>query len=78
MMVLASAPSVKKAAVLIDAGIHAREWITNTTALYVIHYLTQRQDLLGYFDYYIIPSINPDGYEYSHTRVSWYVRFLQK
>ena len=60
-------------AVLIDAGIHAREWIAPAMALYVINQLvennTQNSDLTTGLDWYILPVLNPDGYEYSHTSV---------
>ncbi|XP_034950230.1 carboxypeptidase B-like [Chelonus insularis] len=59
-----------KPIILIDAGIHAREWISPTTALYAIHQLLYNQSnayLYQNVDWYIIPSINPDGYEYTHT-----------
>ncbi|XP_058793717.1 carboxypeptidase B-like [Phymastichus coffea] len=58
-----------KPVVVIDAGIHAREWIAPTTALYAIDQLvknTANHYLFQDVDIYIIPSINPDGYEYSH------------
>ena len=59
-----------KPAVLIDAGIHAREWIAPTTALYAISKLVNEKNLYEKIDWYILPLINPDGYEYSHTEVS--------
>lgn len=61
-----------KPAILIDAGIHAREWIAPAMALNIIHKLTFNPendpeviDLLTKFDWFIVPSVNPDGYEYS-------------
>ncbi|XP_058459776.1 carboxypeptidase B1-like [Malaya genurostris] len=55
--------------ILIDAGIHAREWITISVALYVVHQLVERDAinsrLLRNFDWIILPLLNPDGYEYS-------------
>ena len=30
----------------------------------------ETQSLMKSFDWYILPSANPDGYEYSHTTVS--------
>ncbi|XP_043286251.1 carboxypeptidase B [Venturia canescens] len=59
-----------KPAILIDAGIHAREWIAPTTALYAIHQLVLNKTnsaLYEDIDWFIIPSLNPDGYEYCHT-----------
>lgn len=62
----------KKNSIFIDAGIHAREWIAPATALYVIHQLVENfnenQDILNHFDFIILPVLNPDGYEYSHTK----------
>ena len=60
-----------KEAVFIDAGCHAREWITISAALIciqrLVEYSHQYEDLLSRFDFYILPVVNPDGYEYSHT-----------
>jgi len=58
--------------VYIDAGIHAREWIAPTTALYTIHsllqlWVTNSPDVRTNVTYLIMPLLNPDGYEYSRT-----------
>lgn len=61
-----------KPVVLIDAGIHAREWLAHATALYAIHQLVVNKTnsgMLEHVDWHIIPSLNPDGYEFSHTVV---------
>nr|CAD7457953.1 unnamed protein product [Timema tahoe] len=59
--------------VLLDAGSHAREWIGPATALYIISRLLGEDcgatGLSKYLDWHIIPLFNPDGYEYTHTRV---------
>ncbi|TRY63124.1 hypothetical protein TCAL_04005 [Tigriopus californicus] len=61
-------------AVWIDAGIHAREWISPITALFLIDRIAeefrkepyqQDQRIVG-VDWYFMPISNPDGYEYSH------------
>ncbi|CAH1402678.1 unnamed protein product [Nezara viridula] len=58
-------------AVFIDAGIHAREWISPAAVLYVTQKLTEKRDKLPKelldLDFYIVPVLNPDGYEYTHT-----------
>ncbi|VDO00654.1 unnamed protein product [Rodentolepis nana] len=54
----------------IDAGIHAREWISSATAFYTIDKLLSKdgKHLLGMYQFYIAPNVNPDGYVYSYTR----------
>lgn len=63
-----------KSIILIDGGIHAREWCTVSTALYCVEQLTEHYDvnkhLLERFDFFIIPIVNVDGYEYSRMNVS--------
>ncbi|XP_028045069.1 carboxypeptidase B-like [Monomorium pharaonis] len=54
-------------AIWIDGGIHAREWISPAAVTYIIDYLVENSDQLE-VDYYILPVVNPDGYE--HTFVS--------
>ncbi|KAH8381027.1 carboxypeptidase B [Drosophila serrata] len=60
-----------KNVIFLDAGIHAREWIAHAGALYVIHQLVENfaanSDLLRDYDWVILPVVNPDGYEYTHT-----------
>lgn len=63
--------------VWIDCGIHAREWVTPATCVWIINKLVTdynsgdalARELLGYFEFHILPLVNPDGYEYSHTTV---------
>merc|ERR1712183_857860 len=53
-----------------EAGIHAREWISPATATYIMRELAENKnnaDLIDFFDFYILPVANPDGYEYSFT-----------
>ncbi|XP_023248305.1 carboxypeptidase B-like [Copidosoma floridanum] len=51
-------------AIWIDGGIHAREWISPAAVTYVIDYLVEHSEQLE-VDYYILPVVNPDGYEYT-------------
>ncbi|XP_065348590.1 carboxypeptidase B-like [Cloeon dipterum] len=56
--------------IVIDGGIHAREWISPAAVTYVIRELVENRTLYAFapkLDYYIIPVANPDGYEYTHT-----------
>ncbi|XP_011494644.1 PREDICTED: carboxypeptidase B-like [Ceratosolen solmsi marchali] len=51
-------------ALWIDGGIHAREWISPAVVTYLIDYLVEHSEQLE-ADYYILPVVNPDGYEYT-------------
>uniref|UniRef100_A0A0N4Z0C3 ShKT domain-containing protein n=1 Tax=Parastrongyloides trichosuri TaxID=131310 RepID=A0A0N4Z0C3_PARTI len=69
----------------IDGGIHAREWAAPHTALYFIHQLTSRygndKNITNYVDklaWIIIPSLNPDGYEFSRSIFSPTIRLWRK
>lgn len=71
-MLTISTGGTGKPAILVDAGIHAREWIAPATALYIIQELVENPDnraLIENVDWFIVPVLNPDGYEYSHTNV---------
>lgn len=67
--------SPSKKVIWIEGGIHAREWISPATVTYFAQQLINNyndndattKDLLNYFDFYIVPSLNVDGYEYTHT-----------
>lgn len=65
-----------KNTILVDAGIHAREWIAPATALYIIHELvenyTNNKKMLNNLNWIVLPVLNPDGYEYTHTEVCYY------
>lgn len=60
-----------KKVILVDAGIHAREWIAPAAALYLIQELVENfsanSHLLKDYDWVVVPVVNPDGYEYTHT-----------
>uniref|UniRef100_A0A0A9YSJ1 Carboxypeptidase B n=2 Tax=Lygus hesperus TaxID=30085 RepID=A0A0A9YSJ1_LYGHE len=57
--------------ILVDAGIHAREWIAPAVALYMINQLVENnhlyKNLTENLEWHIIPLLNPDGYAYSMT-----------
>ena len=56
-----------KPAVWIDGGIHAREWVSPATVLYLVHQLVENSGasdnrlILDQLDIYVLPSANPDG-----------------
>lgn len=73
-------PTSNKKKVFMECNIHAREWITPSTCRYFIHMLKSAkngvdltpssfsmQELLDILDHnwYIIVSMNPDGYQYT-------------
>lgn len=68
-----------KNTILVDAGIHAREWISPATALYIIHELVENyaknKNVLNNLNWVIVPVVNPDGYEYTHTTV-WFIYLI--
>ncbi|XP_008202378.1 zinc carboxypeptidase [Nasonia vitripennis] len=61
-----------KSGVFIEAGIHAREWLSHSTATFLINELLTSNDqdvrqLAQSFDWYIFPCFNPDGYVFTHS-----------
>ncbi|KAL0122841.1 hypothetical protein PUN28_007490 [Cardiocondyla obscurior] len=59
--------------IFIEGGIHAREWISPATVMYILHQLltsnnSEVRALAESHDWYIFPSFNPDGYVYTHTK----------
>uniref|UniRef100_A0A182QVS3 Peptidase M14 domain-containing protein n=1 Tax=Anopheles farauti TaxID=69004 RepID=A0A182QVS3_9DIPT len=62
-------PLANRWCILIDAGIHAREWITVSVALFVVQQLLEKDEISAKsfrnFEWIILPLLNPDGYEYS-------------
>ncbi|XP_055585997.1 carboxypeptidase B-like [Uranotaenia lowii] len=59
------------AAVWIDGGIHAREWISPATVTYIVHNMVEEWDdqpeYIKAIDWYVLPVHNPDGYEFTQT-----------
>lgn len=69
--------TANKTIIYLDGGTHAREWAAITTTLFILDNLIddfKRGDalvtnLLKQFDFLIVPVVNPDGYEWSYTKV---------
>ncbi|GMT13713.1 hypothetical protein PFISCL1PPCAC_5010, partial [Pristionchus fissidentatus] len=69
-----STSSAYKPAIVIDAGVHAREWVAPAAAMYIIKKMvksyghdTRLTRAMHDFDWFIVPQVNPDGYEYSRN-----------
>jgi len=67
-------PGTNKNGFWIDSGIHAREWASISTSVYLINELVTKystnstyQKLVDSIDFYVMPMMNPDGYEYTFT-----------
>ncbi|XP_076071866.1 carboxypeptidase B-like [Mytilus galloprovincialis] len=59
-----------RSTILVDGGIHAREWISPAVVLNFINFLktnTAAVNLVDEFQWFVIPVLNPDGYVYTHT-----------
>ncbi|KAK8744881.1 hypothetical protein OTU49_000663 [Cherax quadricarinatus] len=61
--ILPSQPSDK--AVWLEAGLHAREWISPAVALHLIHHMITNTSATSSVDVFIVPMANPDGYVYT-------------
>ncbi len=69
----------EKPAMLFTGSIHAREWIGHELALKFIEYVAQNstvdpelQRSLEHASMYVVPCLNPDGYEYSRKHFSFW------
>ncbi|KAG5343652.1 CBPA1 carboxypeptidase, partial [Acromyrmex heyeri] len=57
--------------IFLEGGIHAREWISPATVMYILHQLltsnnSDIRNLADSHEWYIFPLFNPDGYVYTH------------
>ena len=66
----------KKGLFFFNCGIHAREWISPATCMYMIrqilatrHSNSDVKFMLENYEWVILPVLNVDGYEHTHTNV---------
>lgn len=60
-----------KPKIWMDANMHAREWIASMSTLYAINEMlvnAEKYPEMYAADWMIMPMVNPDGYEQSHTQ----------
>ncbi|XP_040327898.1 carboxypeptidase A2 isoform X1 [Herpailurus yagouaroundi] len=75
MTVLKFSTGGDKPAIWLDAGIHAREWVTQATALWTANKIASGYgndvsitSILDMMDIFLLPVTNPDGYVFSQTK----------
>lgn len=63
-----------KSVIFLNCGLHAREWISISTCVYVARELitgyntnSSVKDLVDKHEWIIVPVVNVDGYDYTHT-----------
>ncbi|KAF9794650.1 hypothetical protein SFRURICE_016451 [Spodoptera frugiperda] len=67
--------SKMRSKVIVEGGIHAREWIAPAFVTYLINQIIhapnsnnpELKEIALTYEWYFVPVLNPDGYEYSHT-----------
>lgn len=74
IFVLKISTGIKNTAVFLMGGEEGKDWLTPAVLLNFVSYiLEQKQNvdlLIKHYDLYILPMMNPDGYEYSTTKVN--------
>ncbi|XP_055341529.1 carboxypeptidase B-like [Paramacrobiotus metropolitanus] len=75
----------KKPAIWMDSHIHAREWIASATLLYMTNKLVTEYSrnstvrrMVDDLDWYILPVVNPDGLEHTHSDSSYSTRMWRR
>ncbi|XP_027060036.1 carboxypeptidase A2-like [Pocillopora damicornis] len=71
---ISSNPNAGRKTFFINCGIHAREWITPATCMFMINQMLKKYgkdasvtNMVDRLDWVIMPVFNVDGYEFTHT-----------
>ncbi|CAG5016938.1 unnamed protein product [Parnassius apollo] len=75
--VTSQASTSEKPIIIIEAGINPREWIsTIPTSLNIVNKLLDQSNnrFISNYEWIIIPVLNPDGYEYTHTNLRLWMK----
>jgi len=66
--------SSTKPIIWVDSAIHAREWLTTGTTIWIINYMLENYEtdatvrgMMDHYDWHFLPVANPDGYDYTFT-----------
>ena len=78
LLTLGASPSTSLRKLFVMGTIHGREWVSPASCLYLAYRLLQRSaardeevvELFSTTTVYILPLVNPDGYEYTRTPAS--------
>ncbi|XP_061384542.1 uncharacterized protein LOC116773062 [Danaus plexippus] len=66
--------------IIVEGGIHSREWVSIAFVTYFLHQVLTTVDkkesklksIAEEYEWYFIPVLNPDGYEYTHKKDRMY------
>lgn len=75
VMILLNKDKDQRPRVIIEGGIHAREWISPAFVTYLMNEILNADNtknkllktVANFYEWYFVPVVNVDGYEYTHT-----------
>lgn len=79
IVVLKLSMGIAKYSIFIEGGEQGREWTTSAIILKLLDMLLKKDEitktLMENYDFYLLPILNPDGYEYSIRKVIFFSHF---